>query len=178
MKLYEFYLGMLQEDEPTDVQKKAGNYKMKHITWNGLNISIENPANSYRSGTDGDGIKWRQKIYYDYGYICGTKAIDGDQLDIFMGPNKKSEIIFVVNQTNKKGEFDEHKVILGADTKDQAERMYLKNYEKGWDRYDSIISVTIEQFKDWIKNHNIKKPIIGFIKENLEKNIFNIILDK
>src|SRR5690606_38745403 len=38
--------------EPTDGQKEAGNYKLGHARWNGLDLSIENQKGSTRSGTD------------------------------------------------------------------------------------------------------------------------------
>lgn len=148
----------------TDAQKKAGNYRKKHIKLYGFDISIENPAGTYRSGTDSDGKKWKQKIYYDYGDIKGTEGKDGDNVDVFVGPEKASEIVFVVNQLNSKGKFDEHKVMINFNTKEEATKAYLKNYEKGWNKFSDAVPLTIDQFKEWIKNRNTKKPCEGEIK--------------
>lgn len=41
--------------EPTQAQKKAGNYAKGHANINGLDISVENPAGSVRRGVDKDG---------------------------------------------------------------------------------------------------------------------------
>ena len=151
---------LYEQEKPTEAQIQAGNYKKRKVAWNGMTISIENDAGSYREGTDSDGTKWRTKMYYDYGYINRTMAIDGDQIDIFMGPDLKSEIVFVVNQINDAGNFDEHKIIARASTKDEAEKIYLKNYEKGWNKYSKQIqSMSIDEFKHWLKNGNTKKHL-------------------
>lgn len=144
--------------EPSEKQKIAGNYKKRKVSWNGLTITIENDAGSYRSGIDSDGKKWKTKIYYDYGYINGTEAKDGDQIDVFLGPNKKSEIIFIINQIKQKsGIFDEYKVMLNFDTKEEASKAYLKNYKSGW-KLGEIIGMSLDRFKEWIKKGNHNKP--------------------
>lgn len=148
----------LYEQELSQAQKEAGNYKKRKVSWNGLTISIENDANSYRSGIDSNGKEWKTKIYYDYGYINGTMAKDGDQIDVFIGPNEKSELIFVINQIKQNnGNFDEYKVMLGFDTKDEAIAGYLKNYEKGW-KVGEVIGMSLDKFKYWIKEGNHNKP--------------------
>jgi hypothetical protein len=41
--------------EPSEPQKRAGNYAKRKIQWRGLTISIENEAASMRRGTNRDG---------------------------------------------------------------------------------------------------------------------------
>lgn len=155
--------------KPSEAQIKAGNYKKKHIKWQGFDISIENEAGTYREGTDSDDKTWKTKMYYDYGYIKGTEGKDKDHIDVFIGPDTKSEIIFVINQINQKtGNFDEHKFVIGCHTKDEAINVYLKNYEKNW-KAGEVIGISLDKFK-YIINKNdgkLTKPI----QIHEEKNI-------
>ncbi|WCL51516.1 ParB N-terminal domain-containing protein [Leptospira sp. GIMC2001] len=152
---------------PTEAQKEHGNYKMAHVTVHGLDITIENPKGSYRSGTDKSGKEWKCKIHSHYGYFKRTEGKDGDHVDVFIGPNVLSEIVFIVNQNNADGKFDEHKVMLGFDTEAEAKEGYLKNYSPGWKGLGSIISMTIDQFKNWITSGDTKKPAKEFTKSEL-----------
>ena len=101
------------EQNPTEAQKEAGNYRKGHITIDGYNITIENPKGSERSGTDKDGNKWSVTMNNDYGYIRGTEGVDGDHIDVFLSDNPESGDVFVIDQVNPDGTFDEHKVMYG-----------------------------------------------------------------
>lgn len=146
--------------EPTPSQKEAGNYKKKHIRMHGLEISIENQAGSVRSGTDEQGNEWSNEIHYDYGDIKGTTGADGDPIDVFIGKNLTGKKVFVVNQTHPNGKFDEHKVMLGFNSKDAAEAGYLKNYNKDWANYSGVVDTSIDDFKAWLDQGDHKKPFI------------------
>ena len=138
--------------EPTEGQIKAGNYKKGHIQLHGLDISIENPKGSLRSGTSPDGKKWRTKLKSHYGYIRKTEGADGDHLDTFIGPNPESQKVFVVYQVDPKtGKFDEHKVMLGFNSIQEARAGYLENYEKGWKGLGTIIPMSMDSFKAWME---------------------------
>jgi hypothetical protein len=145
--------------DPSEVQKKSGNYKKGHVKIHGLDISIENPKGSIRSGTDHTGKEWSIKLKNHYGYINGNNiGKDGDPVDIFIGPNPNSEKIFIVNQKNKEDNFDEHKVLLGWEKFQDAIGGYLDNYEKGWDMIMSVHQTTLNNFKNWLKSGKIKTP--------------------
>lgn len=136
---------------PTEAQKEAGNYKKGHIKLDGYEISIENPKGSERSGIDNNGQEWHITMNNDYGYIRGTKAIDGDHIDIFLSDNPIVGNVFVVDQLNEKGEFDESKVMYGFSSADEARSAYLSNYSPGWEnRIGAITEVTKDDFKKWI----------------------------
>lgn len=161
---------------PSQAQLDAGNYRKKHIRINSFDIAIENKKNSYRSGEDKTGKSWKCKIYFDYGYIKGTKGADGDHVDVFIGPNPKSEIIFIINQIDPNTkDFDEHKVMLGFSSEDEAKTAYLKNYEKNWKGLGSIISLTLDQFREWLEKGSQKKELVNpkleFLKADLERII-------
>jgi hypothetical protein len=140
--------------EPSEAQREAGNFKKKHVNWQGLRISIENEAGSIRRG------KWGEtKMRNDYGYIRGTTGRDGDHVDCFLGPDMDSEIVFVVDQPTKSGKrFDEHKCVIGAKNKSQARYIYLSNYSNGW-RCGKITPMTVDQFKCWLDKGDTKKPV-------------------
>ncbi|PJZ51641.1 hypothetical protein CH380_19145 [Leptospira adleri] len=149
--------------DPTEAQKKAGNYKKKHLKIHDLPITIENPAGSSRKGIDPDGKSWETKMNHHYGYIKGSKGNDGDHIDVFIGPNPNSEIVFVINQVNPKTkEFDEHKVMLGFDSDEDARNGYHSCYEKGWSGLGDMVSMTINQFQNWLENSDTQKEVEEF----------------
>lgn len=147
--------------EPTEAQKEAGNYQKGHVNIQGLDITIENPKDSKRSGTDEDGKAWETTMMNHYGYITGTKGADKDHVDVFIGDSPLSEKVFVVDQVNPKTrKFDEHKSLLGFNTEEEAKQAYLSNYEPGWQGLGSITEMPISEFKEWVKNpKETKKPL-------------------
>lgn len=149
---------------PTEGQKEAGNYKKGHVTVDGLDVTIEQPKGSVRRGKDADGKEWESEMHNTYGYIKGTEGVDGDHIDIFLSDNPASGHVFVVDQVNPKtGEFDEHKVMYGFDSAEEAKQAYLSNYEKGWKGLGDITEVTKEEFKKWIDSSKRKtKPFAEY----------------
>ncbi|MFM5658987.1 LPD38 domain-containing protein [Aeromonas veronii] len=146
--------------EPTDAQKEAGNYKKGHLKLQGLDIALENPKGSTRSGTDKDGKAWQSTMAHDYGYIKRTLGADGDHVDVFIGEQPDSETVYVVDQVDPKtGKFDEHKVMMGFADEHTAQAGYLANYEKGWKGLGSIKAMPVEEFKRWVKEGDTTKPV-------------------
>lgn len=151
------------DTNPTQAQKEAGNYKMGHVKVQGLDISIENPAGSIRSGVDQDGKPWSVTMNNHYGYIRGTKGKDKDHIDVFLGENLLSDKVYVVDQVNEDGAFDEHKVMIGFDSVDDAKAAYLSNYSEGWQGLGNITEVPMSEFKMWISNGTRKiKPFTEY----------------
>lgn len=149
---------------PTEAQKEAGNYKKGHVTVDGLDVTIEQPKGSVRRGKDADGKEWESEMHNTYGYIKGAEGVDGDHIDIFLSDNPASGHVFVVDQVNPKtGEFDEHKVMYGFDSAEEAKQAYLSNYEKGWKGLGDITEVTKEKFKKWVDSSKRKtKPFAEY----------------
>ncbi|HDO1311203.1 inorganic diphosphatase [Aeromonas veronii] len=146
--------------EPTDAQKAAGNYKKGHLKLQGLDIALENPKGSTRSGTDKDGKAWQSTMAHDYGYIKRTLGADGDHVDVFIGDRPDSETVYVVDQVDPKtGKFDEHKVMMGFADEQAAQAGYLANYEKGWKGLSAIKAMPVEEFKRWVKEGDTTKPV-------------------
>lgn len=144
--------------EPTQAQIEAGNYKKGHIKVHGLDISIENPKGSERRGTDPNGKEWAHTMSDHYGYIKRTKGADQEHIDTYVGKNPESENVFIVDQIDQgSGGFDEHKVMLGFDSQEEATTAYQSNFDKGW-KVGPIRTMNMEQFKDWVKNEDTSKP--------------------
>jgi tRNA G10 N-methylase Trm11 len=145
--------------EPSDAQIKAGNYKKAHLKINGMDISIENPKDSTRSGVDKHGRPWENRLAHHYGYILGTRGKDKDHLDVFVGPNHQSDKAFVIDQVDPEtGKLDEHKILIGFDSTEEARQGYLDSYQKGWKGLGNITETTVPELKDWMKNGDMKKP--------------------
>ena len=148
---------------PTEAQKEAGNYKKGHIKVDGFNVTIEQPKGSVRRGKDANGKEWKTEMYNTYGYIRGTESVDGDHIDIFLSDNPTEGNVFVVDQVNKDGSFDEHKVMYGFSDMESARKAYLSNYEEGWQGLGNITEVSKEEFKKWIDSSKRKtKPFAEY----------------
>ena len=163
---------------PTEAQKEAGNFKKGHVQVGTFDITIEQPQGSIRRGKDANGKKWESKMHNTYGYFRGTEGVDGDHIDVFLsndidGWNGRK--VFVVDQYNPDGTFDEHKVMLGFNDIDEAKSDYLANYEKGWEngRRIDVTPVSLEDFEKWIGSSHRKTKAFaeyaGVKKETEEK---------
>ena len=157
------------ETNPSDAQKESGNYKKGHIKFGGYDYTIENPKGSTRSGNDADGKEWKVTMHDTYGYIRGKFGKDGDHLDMFI--NDKADLdnwngdVFVVDQVNPDGSFDEHKVMYGYDSMDDAKKAYLANYSDGWQGLGNITGVSKDEFDKWLDTSNRKlKPFADYAK--------------
>lgn len=144
---------------PTEGQKEAGNYKMGHVKVDGMDITIENPKGSVRSGKDANGKEWSVTMNNTYGYIRGTRGVDGDHIDIFLSDNPESGNVYVIDQVDQQtGMYDESKVMYGFNSIDEAKDAYLSNYEEGW-KVGVISEVSKDEFKKWIESSTNKiKP--------------------
>lgn len=150
--------------EPTEAQKEAGNYKKGHVQVGTFDITIEQPEGSIRRGTDADGKQWESKMHNTYGYFRGTEGVDGDHIDVFLSNDMdgwNGAQVFVVDQYNPDGTFDEHKVMLGFNDASDAKNNYLANYKKGWEkgRRIDVSAVSLADFEKWIaSSHRKTKP--------------------
>ena len=144
---------------PTVAQGKAGNYRKGHWKINGIKISIENPAGSYRKP------EW-PRLQAHYGYVKGTKGADGDHVDIFLRPSTPENWagdVYVIDQLID-GQFDEHKVMFGWDSEADARKAYLANYEPGWPGIGAITRMTQDKFKVWMET-DTTQPVSKLAKE-------------
>lgn len=156
------------DQNPTEAQKEAGNYKKGHVRIGQFNITVENPKGSVRRGTDANGNPWETTMQNTYGYIRGTEGVDGDHIDVFLtndidGWNGRR--VYVVDQYNEDGTFDEHKVMLGFNDEDDARNAYFANYSDDWADKRKIVmtSANLEDFEKWINSsHRKTKPFAEY----------------
>jgi hypothetical protein len=147
--------------EPTENEKKAGNYLKGHDRFAGMEVSFENPAGSVRKGVSRSGKPWENTMQDHYGYIRGTVGKDKDHIDAFWKPGTPKDFdghVFVVDQRNAARGFDEHKVIFGASSREDAEATYRRNYTKNWKGMGALTEVPMDGFKAWLKNGDTKQP--------------------
>jgi hypothetical protein len=152
------------ETEPTEAQKKAGNYKKGHLTFGGYDFTVETPKGVTRSGKDEQGNPWSVTMHDTYGYILGKIGVDGDHIDMFINDSADLDTfdgnVCVVDQVNPEtGEFDEHKVMYGYPDEAAATKAYLSNYSKGWKGLGKVTSVPKATFDKWLESSDRKtKP--------------------
>lgn len=155
------------EQNPTEAQKEAGNYKKGHVKIDGYDVTIENPKGSVRSGVDRNGQEWSVTMNNTYGYIRGTEGVDGDHIDVFLSDDPTQGDVYVIDQVNEDGSFDEHKVMYGFKSALAAKRAYLANYSPGWKGLGIITKVSKEEFKKWINSsHRKTKPFAEYKSVN------------
>jgi ATP-dependent protease ClpP protease subunit len=150
------------ETNPTKLQKESGNYPKGKVKLNGIALVIENPKGSVRSGVDSSGEEWECTMVHTYGFIEGTVGSDKDEIDVFIGPLVDDfSNVFLVNQiTPSTGLFDEHKVLLGFNTIEEAKAAYLSSYTPGWKGLGSIKQLSLSEFTGWLDNKIIPNSMI------------------
>ena len=147
-------LKKLKSVEPTEAQKKAGNYKKHKIIFKNRLITIENITGSIRSNIDSDGKRWTTKMIDHYGYFNGTLGADGDHIDVFINSEannseiENSKAYAVIQNDIVTGKFDEHKLVLGAISKAHAKAIYLRNYSKDFKGFGSVLG--IDELGEWL----------------------------
>jgi hypothetical protein len=151
-------------------QAEAGNYRKGHVCVQGFQIAIENAKGSTRSGTNKNGTPWKVTMPAHYGYIKGTEGKDKDHLDVYIGPKPDGYMVYVVNQRTFEGAFDEHKIMLGFHSKAEAIETYDRAFtgSLGPRLRASVVSTTVDRFKEWIKSGNHKVPFEGLAESLLE----------
>jgi hypothetical protein len=143
---------------PSKAQITAGNYRKGHTEVFGIPISIENAKGSIRRGVGEDGKPWEAELPAHYGYVKRTVGADDDQVDVFIGPDPNSLYVYVIDQCHK-GEFDEHKAMLGFAHLDVALKTYRAAFSDNIDRIGAVKTMTIDGFKAWLKQGDTKNPI-------------------
>lgn len=149
---------------PSERQVKSGNYAKGKVRIAGLEIAIENPKGSTRSGIDKDGKRWSVIMPASYGYFLGTTGRDGDHVDCYIGPDHDSDKVFIIDQVDAKTKrFDEHKVLLSYPDKAAALKDYRAAFSdgKGPDRIGHVTEMSVDELKHWLRSGNTTKPLRG-----------------
>jgi len=159
---------------PTDGQKEAGNYKKGHVKINGMDIAIENPQGSMRSGKDKDGNAWEVAMPAHYGYVKRTVGADNENMDVYIGSNIDAPEVYVVDQVHADTQdFDEHKAMIGFNSIQEAVDAYSGAFSdgRGGERHGGVTVMTVQEFKDWLKGDQTKKPLVYKKPEAPKKDI-------
>lgn len=108
------------------------------VTIAGLRVAIEFRSGELRNG---------HMMLFSYGSLPGLVGADGEDVDVFVGPELHPSEVYVVHQQRKGAwdEYDEDKVMLGWSSADAAKAAYLAQY--GDERFFGGMTVfTVEDF--------------------------------
>lgn len=147
---------------PTDLMKATGRYQKGFINLDGLDVAIENPQGSIRSGIGANGEQWNSVSPADYGYVPRTHGADGDPVDVYLGPHLKSKSVFVVDQIDPAtGLFDEHKAMVGYPDVNSAMAAYDAAFSDGsaMSRVGGVRKMPFDTFKTWAKDGDTENPV-------------------
>lgn len=123
-------------------------YPMRDI--HGLTVVIETEKGHSRMG-----YGWSSHVGADYGYISGTGSAEGgtEQTDCFVGEHPESTKVWILQQVNPvTKEFDESKVMLCFNSKEEAIAAYEASFAdgSGKERAGRVSSTDIEAVKSWL----------------------------
>jgi hypothetical protein len=167
------FLARIKELYDDDIVEKSltwSGYELQdRYKFAGFNISVENRKGSLRCGKDKDGHEWKCRMYFDYGYIRGTEGVDGDHVDVYIGPDEESENVYVVHQNDPiTGKYDEDKVMLGFPSEKEARQAYLKQYDRPGFLGD-IDVIPLEEFRDKVLNKKNHGKMVKSISERVRE---------
>lgn len=110
-----------ESDSISAVQKAWGEYVYRQkadsapetlTIVHGLTIVIDRPAGFVQTKEDASGaVLWTRTYSTPYGYLPGTAGGDGDELDVFVGPDTASEDVWWFSIIDDAGKPDEYKIV-------------------------------------------------------------------
>lgn len=134
-----------EEDELLKAFKLQG-----HTQFQGIPIAIENRKGTVRRWTDDEGNQGKTRMRYGYGYAKRTSGADGEEIDVYVGPDPRAPKVFLVHQLDAAtGRYDEDKVFLGLPSAQAAKRAYLQHVDNP-EMFGGISAMDVDQFKRWI----------------------------
>lgn len=154
--------------------KKANDPVKEKLTLHGIPLALEWRKDEVRKYFNHDPLKkkstgtidYNKKMKADYGYVRGIMDADGEELDVYLGPNRESLKVFVLEKLrNTDNSFDENKIMLGYDSMAEAKKSYLQH--QGKDEMGKVREITLEQFKKEFMTK--KKTASGDSNEALRK---------
>lgn len=158
----------------TSILKLAKSHDIvREIECCGLKICIENDTGDIRSGSDESGKNWTTVMRHPYGYIKGTMATDGDEMDCYVGPNQNADDVYVIIQTKPTGEFDENKVMIGFDSKHAAKTAFWNQYDCPEKYFGGIFEMSVNELKQALfdmRVTSLDEGILGSIRRKLMKS--------
>lgn len=138
--------------QPPPELAKTGGYYKPAMAWQGLEVVIENPVGTVREGVDEGGRPWRTEFHYAYGEIPNTTGMDGDPVDVFVGPDATAREVYIVRQMKRKqwDQYDEDKVMIDFPTLEAARAAYLGHYDDPR-FFGGIVAMPVDEFVRKVK---------------------------
>jgi len=139
------------------------------LDFRGLPVSVENWKHSARAWKDPhNNTEGMTRMRYSYGYIRGTLGTDGDQLDVYIGPDWDAPMVYIVHQMAPPDftSYDEDKCMLAFSSADAAREAYLKQYDDPR-FFGSMTEMPFDEFKEKIyqcKGKMVKSHIQGYTR--------------
>jgi hypothetical protein len=128
------------------------------LVFRGLPVSIENAKSSSRQWYNPDVDKYGiTRMDNPYGYVRGTMGVDGDAVDVYIGPDRESDMVFIIHQKKAPDfvDYDEDKCFLGFESEEAAREAYLKHFDDP--RFlGPITAMTFEEFREKLESHRGK----------------------
>lgn len=152
-------------------EKVANDPVKEKLTLHGIPLSLEWREGETRKYFNHDPLKkksvgtidYNKKMKADYGYVRGVMDADGEELDVYLGPNRESEKVFVLEKLREADQsFDENKIMLGYDSMAEAKKSYLQH--QGKNEMGKVRELTLAQFKSEFMS---KKKTAGDKAENV-----------
>lgn len=141
--------------EPSEAQRRAGNFKHGHAVASGMKIVIETPAGAKRRP------EW-PPLTAHYGRLAQTVGADDEPVDVFVKPRTPLDHegpVHVVDQIKPDGSFDEAKVMHGYASPEEAGAAYKSNYPKDFKGMGAITEMKLDRFKNWLEDGDKDRPI-------------------
>ena len=126
------------DPKETDLYKKASK---RQTTFKGLTINIEVDKGEIRKKKT-----FSTKMKCAYGHIPKTSGEDGEEIDVYLNNDPISSRVFIVRQLKEDKTYDEDKIMLGFNSKEEAKNMYLEHIPPKF--FGAIIETDMNTFLD------------------------------
>jgi hypothetical protein len=166
-RVNELYAATIGEEETHKSHTWSGHELQGRYKFAGFNVSVENKRGSIRSGKDKDGHPWKTFMHFDYGYIRGTEGVDGDHVDVYIGPDEEASKVYIVHQNDPvTGKYDEDKVMMGFPSLHDAKAAYLQQYDRpGF--LGKIDVMPIEEFREKVLSKKYHGKMVKSFSERV-----------
>lgn len=110
----------------------------------GLPIAVENATGTTREWLGGS-----TRMLFDYGFIEGHTGSDGEELDVYVGPDANARTVHIVHQlvAPEYKKHDEDKIFLGFTSADDARAAYVRHRNDGDKAIGGMTSIPLDRFK-------------------------------
>lgn len=143
------------------MNKEANDPIKKKIKVQGVPICLEWMKGETREYKKGGVVKYKRLMEADYGYIPGTVDSDGEELDVYVGPDPEARNAHVIRQMKKTGGFDEHKVMVGYSSKSAAKASYVHHMGGTPERFGGMHTIPMSSLVALFGDNKAKKEKVA-----------------